>query len=240
MEENWDTIADWYASQLSTGSPMHGFARDVLLAALPQDMSGARVVDLGCGEGIVTRAVAARGATVTGVDPTKRLVEHARSIERATPCGVTYAVDDGTVLTTLEDSSADWVTAGLSLNNIPDLEAAVRSVRRVLAPGGQLVFTIPHPCFEAPHASWVDTDDGMSRRLIGDYLIEGFWRSDNPSGVRRGGNQHRTVSRYLMALINHRFVIELVAEPQPDRRLIDQQPHRAGLPPFLVVRSRRV
>jgi ubiquinone/menaquinone biosynthesis C-methylase UbiE len=239
VEDNWDTIADWYAAQLNTGSPMHDFARDALLAALPQDMSGARVVDLGCGEGIITRAVAARGATAVGVDPTERLVEHARSIEDAAPCGATYVVDDGTTLATLGDSSAEWVTAGLSLNNVPDLEAGVRSIRRVLAPGGQLAFTIPHPCFETPYASWVDTDAGTSRRIVGNYFAQGFWRSANPSGVRRAGNQHRTLSRYLMALVAERFVIELVAEPQPDQRLIDHQPQRAELPPYLVVRSRR-
>jgi 2-polyprenyl-3-methyl-5-hydroxy-6-metoxy-1,4-benzoquinol methylase len=70
VTETWDTIADWYADRLSAGSPMHGFARDALLAALPQDLTGVRVTDLGCGEGIITRAVAARGATAVGVDPT--------------------------------------------------------------------------------------------------------------------------------------------------------------------------
>jgi SAM-dependent methyltransferase len=152
----------------------------------------ARVVDLGCGEGIITRALAARGATAVDVDPTERLVEHARSIEDAAPCGATYVVDDGTTLATLSDSSAEWVTAGLSLNNVPDLEAGVRSIRRVLAPGGQLAFTIPHPCFEAPHASWVDTDAGTSRRIVGDYFAQGFWRSANPSGVRRAACRQPT------------------------------------------------
>ena len=237
--DDWDTIADWYAAQLSAGSAMHDFARDALLAALPQDLSRVRVVDLGCGEGIITRAVTGRGAIAIGVDPTARLVEHARSIEKAAPRGVTYAVDDGATLATLGDGSADWITAGLSLNNVPDLDAALRSIRRVLTPGGRLVFTIPHPCFEAPHAGWADDGDGTSRRLVGDYFVEGFWRSANPSGVRRAGNQHRILSGYLMALVNHGFVIELVAEPQPDRRLVEELPQRAGLPPFLVVRSRR-
>jgi ubiquinone/menaquinone biosynthesis C-methylase UbiE len=231
VTENWDTIADWYADQLRAGSAMHEFARDILLTALPQNLSSARVVDLGCGEGIITRAVAERGATVIGVDPTGRLIEHARA--RGTD-HITYVVGDGS---TLADGEADWVTAGLSLNNIPDLDAAIGLVRRLLVPGGSLVFTVPHPCFEAPDAGWLDADDGRSRRVIGDYFAEGFWRSANPSGVRRAGNQHRTVSRYLTALIVHGFVVESVAEPQPDSRVTGRQPHRADLPPFLVVRA---
>jgi hypothetical protein len=107
----------------------------------------------------------------------------------------------------------------------------------VLVPGGRLVFTIPHPCFEAPHAGWIDGPGRVRRRVVGDYLAAGFWRSANPSGVRRAGNHHRTLSAYLMVLVEHGFVIELVAEPPPDRRLAERQPRRVGLPPFLVVRA---
>ncbi len=238
MTDTWETIADWYAERLRVGSAMHEFARDILLAALPSDLSGYRVVDLGCGEGIITRAVAGRGATAVGVDPTERLVAHALAAEAAAPSGATYAIDDGSSLATVDSDSTDLVTAGLSLNNVPDLDAAVGSVRRVLVPGGRFVFTVPHPCFEAPHASWVDPAEGASRRLIGDYLVEGFWRSANPGGVRRAGNQHRTLSRYLMVLIDHGFVLELVAEPAADQRVAAEQPRRVGLPPFLLIRAR--
>jgi ubiquinone/menaquinone biosynthesis C-methylase UbiE len=181
MTDTWDTIADWYAEHLRSGSALHRFARDVMLAAMPVDLSGARIVDLGCGEGIITRAVAGRGATAVGVDPTERLIVHARAAEEAAACGATYVVDDGSRLASIGDESADWVTAGLSLNNVPDLDAAVGAVRRVLAPGGRLVFTVPHPCFEAPHATWARAEDGVHRRLVGNYLVEGFWRSTNPT-----------------------------------------------------------
>jgi hypothetical protein len=90
-----------------------------------------------------------------------------------------------------------------------------------------------------PHAGWVETDEGRSRRVCGDYLDEGFWRSTNPEGARRAGNQHRTLSRYLMALIDQGFTLDLVAEPTADQRVEAEQPRRAGPPPFLLVRARR-
>ncbi|MEU6265478.1 class I SAM-dependent methyltransferase [Saccharopolyspora shandongensis] len=238
MDETWDTIADWYAEVLHRGSAMNEFARDVLLAALPVDLTGVRVLDLGCGEGFITRAVAVRGAAVVGIDPTAGLIVHARAAEDAAPTGARYEVDDGSTLSTVADESVDWVTAGLSLNNIPDLEAAVRSIQRVLVPGGGLLFTIPHPCFEAPHGTWVERTDGTSRRVIGDYLVEGFWRAANPQGVRRAGNQHRMLSRYLTVLIDQGFMLDMVAEPAADQRVVAEQPRRAGFPPFLLVRAR--
>jgi SAM-dependent methyltransferase len=227
MSDSWDSIADWYATLVRTGSPMHDFARDALLACLPPDLSGLSVVDVGCGEGLLTRAVALRGASAAGIDPSPRMIYHALSLG-----GASYAVDDGGTLATIADTSADWVIAGLSWNNVPDLPAAIRAARRVLLPGGRLAFSIPHPCFEAPHASRT-AESG--RRVVGDYAAEGFWRSANPQGVRRAGNQHRMLSTYVNALVAQGFSIEAMREPLPDARLAAAQPLRDGLPPFLIV-----
>jgi ubiquinone/menaquinone biosynthesis C-methylase UbiE len=238
MTDSWDTIADWYADLLRAGSAMHEFNLDALLDHLPEDLTGHRVLDLGCGEGIVARGVAARGARVVGIDPSARMIEHARAAGTGGPGAVSYAVDDGCVLGTVAAGSVDWVTAGLSLNNVPDLDAALLAVRRVLARPGRLVLTLPHPCFEAPHASWTRPADGPARRVVGDYLAEGFWRSDNREGARRAGNQHRTLSTYLTALVRHGYALEAVTEPLPNARLAAAQPQRAHLPPFLALRAR--
>jgi len=239
MTDSWDTIADWYVKLLRAGSALNDFNRDVLLDHLPDELSGHRILDLGCGEGLITRAVAARGASVMGIDPSPRLIELARDAGTAGPGTVVYTVDDGCVLGTVADNSVNWVTAGLSLHHVPDLDAALTAVQRVLTARGSLVFSIPHPCFEAPHATWTRVTDSAVRRVVGDYLAEGFWRSDNPQAVRRVGNQHRTLSTYLNALLQHGFVLEAVAEPLPTVQVTAQRPQRAGLPPFLVIRARR-
>ncbi|TWF82907.1 class I SAM-dependent methyltransferase [Kitasatospora viridis] len=238
MTDTWDTIADWYAELLRTGSPLNDFNRAALLDLLPAELAGRRVLDLGCGEGLVARALAARGAEVLGIDPCAPLLDHARAAGTPGPGTVRYAVDDGCLLATVADRSVEWVTAGLSLNHVPDLGAALTAVRRVLTAHGALVFSVPHPCFEAPHASWTSEPDGTVRRAVGDYLTEGFWRSDNPAGVRRAGNQHHTVATYLTALLDAGFALEAVTEPAPPPPVTQQQPQRAGLPPFLVIRAR--
>lgn len=239
MTDTWDTIADWYAERLQLGSPLHDFGRDILLARLPEQLAGRRVLDLGCGEGIITRSVAARGASVLGIDPSPRMIEHAREAERHRQGGAVFSVDDGCTLATVATSSVDWVTAGLSLNNVPDLHAALAALQRVLAPEGSFVFTVPHPCFEAPNAGWTEIRDGAERRVVGDYQAEGFWRSDNPEGARRAGNQHRMLCTYLNALRVHGFALEAVDESAPSPSVVAAQPRRAGLPPFIVVHARQ-
>ena len=132
----------------------------------------------------------------------------------------------------------DWAIAALSLNNIADLHAAIGSINRVLKPTGKFAFTVPHPCFDSPGASSIAVD-GSDRRVVGDYLAEGFWRSTHPQGVRRAGNYHRTITTYMTTLIDHGFLIEDFAEPAPDERVVAANPHRAALPPFVLVRVAR-
>ena len=173
MAETWDSIADWYAALVRGGSAMHEFSRDILLSVLPPTLPGGHVLDVGCGEGILSRAIAVRGVTVVGLDPTLRLIAHAQAAEQAHPTGATYRRDDGQTLSTVDSESMDWVTAALSLNNIPDLHTAIGSIKRVLKVEGKFAFTVPHPCFDAPSAGSVIVD-GHQRRVIGEIWPKGF------------------------------------------------------------------
>lgn len=92
---------------------------------------GGRWLDLGCGTGVLSRAVLARGVPgVYGVDPSPAFVAHAASTSRAQ-----FAVGDAQRLP-FGDGSFGRVVSALVLNFIPDLAAALAEVHRVLAPGG--------------------------------------------------------------------------------------------------------
>jgi hypothetical protein len=108
----------------------------------------------------------------------------------------------------------------------------------VLRPAGWFVFVIGHPCFLAPEAVTLEGPGGRPGRLISDYFGERFWRSQNPHGVRRAGNYHRTLATYLNSLLGAGFTIERVAEPAPAQLLADQQPEYVSLPIFWATRAR--
>ena len=102
---------------------------------LPQVPAHARTaLDVGCGDGFASRSLAARGLTVTGIDP------HAASIADARAQGgegVTYVQDD--VMTAeLAPTGYDVVAAIAVLHHLP-LEAGLVRVRDLVAPGGQLL-----------------------------------------------------------------------------------------------------
>jgi ubiquinone/menaquinone biosynthesis C-methylase UbiE len=234
----WTDIADWYGDLVDVGSPAHDTALAALLELTPA-VGEARILDLACGQGLAARALAQAGATVTGLDLTERLLERAAD---ATPPvladRITWVNDDAQHLGACADASFDGVTCNLALMDLPDLDAAIRQAARVLRePSGWLVFTITHPCFLAPHASWT-RGDGQGSRIVHDYLEERIWRSDNPDGVRRVGSHHRTVSTYVNALADHGFTIERMFEPSANDELAAAVPGYRRIPPFLAVRAR--
>lgn len=131
-------------------------------------------------------------------------------------------------------------TASTSQCDIPDLDAVVSAVRRVLSPAGWFVLTVPHPCFETPHATWCRTTEDIPAQVISAYYDEVFWRSSDLLGVRRVGNYHRTVSTYLNGLIRGGLVIDRVTEPMASTEMVALQPGRTQVPLLLVVRALRL
>jgi len=235
----WPQIAGWYDQLVRQGSGPHELAVATTLRLVP-DLRGARVLDVACGQGMATRALARAGAgSVTGADLSAEMIDIARGYEVAEPLGIRYLTSDARTLAGLGDASCDVVTCQLGLMDIPDLPAALASVARVLRPGGSFVFVIGHPCFLAPGAATVATADGGPARLIGDYLRERFWRSANPAGVRRVGNHHRTVATYLNTLTACGLTLDLVDEPPASGRLATDQPVYRNVPIFLAARTTR-
>jgi demethylmenaquinone methyltransferase/2-methoxy-6-polyprenyl-1,4-benzoquinol methylase len=132
------TIADRYdliTVLLSYGQDARWKRR---LVAMAGPLTGRRVLDLACGTGDIALLAAAAGAKVTGLDVTPRMVALASAKASAAGLRVRFVVGDMTALP-FPDGAADVVTTGYGLRNVPDLDAALREIHRVLAPGGRLL-----------------------------------------------------------------------------------------------------
>ena len=106
---------------------------------MPELRSGAHVIDLGCGTGLVGVALAPAGARITGVDLSARMLEIAAQ-------GGAYAkLEKGELVEVLNRVPAGSVQAVLSADvfiYIGDLAAVFAAVARVLAPGGAFAFSV--------------------------------------------------------------------------------------------------
>ena len=127
------TIADRYdliTSVLSYGQDARWKQRLVREAEVrPSD----RALDLACGTGDIAAAVTAAGAATVGLDITFRMLQLANA-KRPSPlvCGDMAALP-------FDTATFDLVTTGYGLRNVPDLDAAIAEVARVLRPGGRLL-----------------------------------------------------------------------------------------------------
>ena len=235
----YDEIAEWYDEQVRAGD----FFTYVLapLLELVGEVQGQCICDLACGQGQVARPLAARGAWVVGIDLSERLLEIARRQAATEGQPIVYRRDDAQVGATLADESFDGVVCNLALMDIPDLQAVVRTVSRILRPRGWFVFSITHPFTQMPGSDWVPQADGTVKRLTGDYFAEGFWRPADGPGVRgRVGAHHRTLSTYLNTLIQVGFRMERLVEPRATGPGTFRY-HAAyeKLPPALIIRCRK-
>ena len=107
--------------------PALGSAVLDLLAPQP----GERILDLGCGDGVLTEALVAAGAEVIGVDASADMVAAARDR------GIDARLTDGTALEF--DGVFDAVFSNAALHWMPDADAVISGVRRALKPKGRFV-----------------------------------------------------------------------------------------------------
>jgi demethylmenaquinone methyltransferase/2-methoxy-6-polyprenyl-1,4-benzoquinol methylase len=107
------------------------------LVALSDAGSATRALDVACGTGDIAFALAERGARVTGLDLTLRMLQLARA---KTPSRRAVAFTTGDMMALpFGDAGFDLVTAGYGLRNVPSLQPAIDEIRRVLRPGGLLL-----------------------------------------------------------------------------------------------------
>src|SRR5262249_39938324 len=114
------------------------------------DLNKKRILDIGCGDGLFSRILAARGASVVGYDRSSRRIAEAQAKEDA--LGVKSAFVVATPHTFLHDGTFDDATSVLVLQlaaSPEELAAFFRSASRHLEPGGRFISVVVNPQFSA-------------------------------------------------------------------------------------------
>lgn len=119
---------------------------EVIRELLP--MKGRTILDVGCGDGALTRLLAREGAQATGIDIDATQLTRARAADPV--AGASYTEGRGEALP-VDDASVDAVVYMNSLHHVPRevIPAALREAARVLKPGGTLL--VVEPLAEGPN-----------------------------------------------------------------------------------------
>ncbi len=240
----WDFAADAWQTFVRDGDDyfrrlLHGPA----LLDATRVQPGERVLDLGCGEGYFARELARRGAHVTGVDLSPKLVACARQEEQRAPLGIEYRVLSASrVDGEFDPASFDLVTACLALQDMADGEGCLRAAHRVLRRGGRMAFSVPHPYTDAPVHGWERDALGHKQRFFADrYFDTGpavcEWNMPRLRYRWSSPYWRRTLEEWTAASADAGFLIRRIHEPKPAAQVVREQPalaHCTRLPYFLV------
>jgi SAM-dependent methyltransferase len=210
-DDLWETHAGWWIDGFTEGADPEYEEQILPLAA--QELQGAqRVIDIGCGDGQISRLAARLGADVVGVDPTWNQIRIAAErgggpvFTRSCAAALPFA-----------DASFDAAVACLVFEHIRDVDDAIREVARVLVPGGRFCFFLNHPLLQTPNSGWIDDqilDPPEQYWRIGPYLVEDETVEEVEKGVFIPFI-HRPLSRYVNALSAAGLLLERMEEPAP-------------------------
>jgi len=174
-------------------------------------------LDLGSGEGRVSRELIGLGHRVVGVDRSPTLVRAALS---ARPCAPTLLADAAAL--PFADSTMTLVVACMSLHDIDDFAATMDEIGRVLRADGALCAALVHPFVSAQDDDTLHTD---AFRVSRPYLHERRYEDH----VERDGltmdfaSVHRPLGAYVTALTRNGLVLTALSE------------HGDGAVPWLLV-----
>lgn len=104
-------------------------------------LSGKAVLDVGCGGGILSEAMAGRGAQVTGIDLGEKALKVAQLHKLESGAAVDYRLVSIEELAEERPESFDIVTCMEMLEHVPDPAAVVEACARLVKPGGQVFFS---------------------------------------------------------------------------------------------------
>jgi SAM-dependent methyltransferase len=229
MSSGWeDRASQWLAWARTPHHDAYWRYRDAFFRLLPPSAGG--TLEVGCGEGRVTRDLAARDYAVTALDASPTLV--AAAAERD-PAG-TYLVGEACDLP-FADASFDLVVAYNVLMDLEDLPGAVAEAARVLTPTGRLCACVTHPASDA--GAWRPARDERDHNYLagGDFAFE-----EERDGLHmRWTGQRHSLEHYSLALEAAGLLLEAVREPRPDRA---DGPFEqwTRVPMFLMFRARHV
>jgi SAM-dependent methyltransferase len=216
------------------------FEMPALFSLLP-DLTGKRVLDLGCGFGEHCMEYIRRGADrVVGVDISEKMLEVAK--EENSDLKITYlnmAMEDIGAI----DEKFDVVISSLAMHYVEDFGGVVRNIYEKLTEGGVFIYSQESPmstCYSGG-SRWTTDEDGVKIHLnLSNYGREAEYSSEwFVDDVKR---YHRMFSTIVNTLADAGFTIEKMIEPLPDDELLAKYPDYYDLfhrPDFLIVRVKK-
>lgn len=226
---NQSTIDDWssvseeeIASFGDEGDESRVTLINPSIFSLIGNVRGKTVLDAGCGNGYLSRMLAKKGATITGVEPSTSLYQYCLNRENSEYLGIEYLQQD---ISNFEKTDRyDLVVLVNVLMDIPEYQTALIKCIGALRVGGEIIISILHPCFPGSEADWNE----RKRVEIEEYF------TTKPVKQKYGYSFARPLHEYFNLLIENNCDIIKVIEPKASG-----DSRNAHIPQFLIIKAKK-
>lgn len=212
---SWDDTSNAWATHTSSNSDVYkGIFIPTMLAALGR-VDNRKILDLGGGDGCLSRVLQSHGARVTYLDHSPRMQEIAEGLDQ----GSDISYFSGNLEQILKKKGTfDAIVTNMLLHDIESIDHYMALINKSLNIGGIFYASIIHPCFKSPRHGWLNNE----RQQRATYSIDRYGNrgllmaavtGKGPSGIPTL-NIHRRLSEYLNLLSKYRFMIEQTYEPE--------------------------
>jgi SAM-dependent methyltransferase len=175
------------------------------------EVKGKKTLEIGCGGGQNTIALAKRGAIATGVDLSDAQVEFARELARKEGVEATFLQSNAEDLAAIADASHDLALSAFAFQFVEHMDRCCAEVARVLRPGGLFVFSVNHPFFYC-------VAESGEMKIEFSYFDQVYWYDWEQDGLTsrpRMTEYQRTVSEWHGLLRAAGLEVLAILEPQP-------------------------
>jgi SAM-dependent methyltransferase len=236
-DDVWERHAGWWQQAFTEGADPEYVEQIMPLVA--GHLAGARrVLDVGAGEGQLSRLAAGAAEWVVGLDPA-----WAQLVEARRRGGGPRYVRARAACLPFPAHAFDAVLACLVFEHIDPVSEPLREVARVLATGGRFLFFLNHPLLQTPGSGWIDDhiiDEQYWR--IGPYLDEDTTLEEVDKDVFVPF-VHRPLSTYVNALAAEGLLVTRMEEPAPPPGFLAkaaQYRDAATIPRLLFMRAEKL
>ncbi len=202
------------------------------------DVSGRRILDLGCGNGEYSIMLAEKGGVVDGVDVSQSAIKNAQiknlnnfnNMPRFHHCNAEN-------LYIFEQGIFDIILCAMSLMDFENYEKVVQEISRVSAKSCVFLASIRHPCFLSRNSHWVMCEDKKNEYYsIENYFGSEYWTEE--IGGKEFPFRHMQLSNYINPILFSGYSLNWIKEPIPNSESINAEPslHRLlKIPKFLFM-----
>jgi SAM-dependent methyltransferase len=215
MRAAWNRLSPGYQAehQIPVDAAHYGpFLPSEAELRLLGDVAGRRILELGCGGGQCSIALARQGAHTAGIDLSDEQIAFARRLAEQHGVAVDFRQGDAADLSGFAPASFDIVFSAYALHYVAAIERCLAEAARVLVPGGLLVFSLDHPLREV---FWDEDADEDTLLAVRSYWRRGAMEWQWSGGAAWMRSFHRTIGDWVDLLHEAGLQVQRILEPEP-------------------------